>query len=497
MDSEESLEQLASRIQDRSLDANPEIVRQAGYRVVDWIVERLARVRESDLGRELSREETEKLLREAMPEEPSDFVSVLEEYARKVAPNAIQLDHPRFFAFIPSAPSYVSILADALAAGANVFAGTWLESSGPSQVELVVLDWFKDMLGLPAKAGGLLVSGGSVANLTALAVARHAALNDEVQGAMVYFSEQTHASVDRALRLLGIPARQVRRLRTDNQLRLDVARLSEQIRKDRHAGLRPFAVVANAGTTNTGAVDPMPEIAAIAREHGLWFHVDAAYGGFAALTARGRKLLAGIEHADSVVLDPHKWFYCPYEAGCVLVRERRLMPETFRILPDYMRDVAREDREVNFCDYGVQLTRGSRALKVWMSVKTYGARRLREIIDQCLDLTEYAFLLFQQSPHLEVVTPPSLGVFTFRYVPRHLPVPGSDAEASLNRLNEDLVARVIASRKLMLSSTRLDGRHVLRFCVLNHRTRKEDIREALRLIEHFGREAEESVGRMT
>lgn len=493
MDLEIPLEQLETRIRDVSLDLDPESMRQAGYRVVDWIVNRLAGLRESTLGQELSRDETEKLLREPMPEQPSNFNQVFDEYQHRVAPNVIQLDHPRFFAFIPSAPNFISILADALVAGTNVFAGTWLESSGPSQVELVVIDWFKQMLGLPPAAAGLLVSGGSVANLTALAVARRAVLNDQTDKAVVYFSDQTHASVDRGLRILGIQSRQLRRIPTDSEFRINTAELAEQIQQDREAGLRPFVVIATAGTTNTGAIDPLADIAAIAREHSLWFHVDAAYGGFAALTPRGQELLRGIEHADSVVLDPHKWFYCPFEAGCVIVRDGRLMRETFRILPEYMRDVAREEREVNFCDYGLQLTRSFRALKVWMAVKTYGARRFREVIDQCLDLAEYAARLFQKSPRVAILTRPQLGIFTFRYVPPKLPGNEQDAETFLNRLNEMLAARIISSRKLMLSSTHLGSQYALRFCVLNHRTRKEDVREALRLIEQFGREAEESV----
>lgn len=358
-------------------------------------------------------------------------------------------------------------------------------------MEIVVIDWFKQMLGLPAEAAGLLVSGGSVANLTALAVARYALLNDRPGGAIVYLSDQAHAAVDRGLRILGFETSQLRRVATDAEYRLKPAALEEAVRNDRPAGRRPFAVIASAGTTNTGAVDPMVNIAAIARDHGLWCHIDAAYGGFAALTERGRKLLAGIEMADSVVLDPHKWFYCPFEAGCVIVRDGGLMRRTFRILPEYMRDVAREDREVNFCDYGLQLTRSFRALKVWMAVKTYGARRFREIIDQCLDLTEYAARIFRNSPHIQLMTCPQLGVFTFRYLPEKVPGGETDREAYLDRLNEKLEAKIIASRKLMLSSTRLGPRTVLRFCVLNHRTRKEDLREALRLIEQFGREVAE------
>ena len=486
-----SLEQLEARIDDASLDFDPELMRRAGYQVVDWIVERLQNLRANPLGRELDRAETESLLREPMPEEGRSFDAVFAEYTQKVAPNAFSLDHPSFFAFIPSAPSFVSILADTLAAGTNVFAGTWVESCGPSQVELVVMDWFKDMLGLPDTAAGLLVSGGSVASLTALAVARRAMLNDETRDARVYLSDQTHAAIDRALRILGISVTQLRRIPTDASFRIDTLELVRAIRSDLAAGLRPFAVVGNAGSTNTGAVDPLASLAEIARAHSLWFHVDAAYGGFAALTDRGRRSLSGIEQADSLALDPHKWFYCPFEAGCVLVRNGSLMPETFRIMPEYMVDVARQDREVNFCDYGLQLTRSFRALKVWMALKTYGARRFRQIIDRCLDLTEYAARWFGRSPRIELVTRPQLGIFTFRYVPERLPA--SNTQAYLNRLNEKLVAKITASRRLMLSSTRLGSQTVLRLCVLNHRTRKEDIKEALSLIEQLGRETEASL----
>jgi glutamate/tyrosine decarboxylase-like PLP-dependent enzyme len=492
MDSDTFLQQLEERIDDSSLDLDPTLMREAGYLVVDWIVGRLQNLRTSPLGRELNREQAEALLREPMPEEGSSFERVFEEYTEKVSPNAISLDHPRFFAFIPSAPNFVSILADWLVTGSNVFAGTWLESSGPSQVELVVIDWFKEMLGLPQSAAGLLVSGGSVASLTALAVARHAVLSDETGQARVYVSDQTHASIDRGLRVLGIAAGQIRRVPTDASFRMDTVALVRAIRSDRAAGLRPFVVVANAGTTNTGAVDPINLIAEIAGEHSLWLHADAAYGGFAALTERGRRKLSGIERADSVVLDPHKWLYCPFEAGCVLVRNGGLMRETFRIMPEYMVDVAREEREVNFCDYGLQLTRSFRALKVWMALKAYGARRFRHIIDRCLDLADYAGRLLQRAAEIELVTPPELGIVTFRYVPRKLPA--GDPQEYLNRLNETLVAGIMASRRLMLSSTRLGSRTVLRLCFLNHRTRKEDVQEALRLILQLGREAQARLG---
>jgi glutamate/tyrosine decarboxylase-like PLP-dependent enzyme len=492
MNDQNSLEELEARIHDISLDLDPQTMRQAGYQVIDYLVDRVVSLRNRPLGRELSREETEALLREALPENPIAFEEVFAKFCRDVAPNSVPLDHPRFFAFIPSAPSFISILGDMLTAGTNVFAGTWFESSGPSQVEILVVDWFKQMLGLPSETSGLMVSGGSVANLTALAVARHAILKDNAENAVVYLSAHAHTAIDRGLRILGIREERWRRVPTDAQYRMLPEGLDSLMSADLAAGLRPLAVVASAGTTGTGAVDPLDEIARVAHAHSAWFHVDGAYGGFAALTERGRQLLSGIEQADSVVLDPHKWFYCPIEAGCVLVREGHLMRETFRIQPDYMRDAAREEKEINFCDYGLQLTRSFRALKVWMAVKTYGAGRLRKVIDQCLDLTEYAAQLFAQSPRFEIVTAPSLGVFTFRYVPARLPV-GIEREGYLNKLNDSLTARIIGSRRIMLSSTRLDGRHVLRFCVLNHRSRKEDIRAAREIIMELGEEVEQTM----
>jgi len=492
MKDQASFNELEMRIRDVSLDLHPEAMRRAAHRVADYVVDRIVNLRESTLGQELHREETEALLREPLPENPMDFDEVFAKFARDVVPYSIPLDHPRFFAFVPSAPSFISILGDMLAAGTNVFAGTWFESAGPSQVEILVIDWFKQILSLPPETSGLLVSGGSVASLTALAVARRVMLGDVTQNAVVYLSAHAHTAIDRGLRILGIGEPQWRRIPTDAQFRMQPQALAAQIREDLKAGFRPMAVVASAGTTSTGAIDPLDAVAQVARENAVWFHVDAAYGGFAVLTARGRELLRGIEQADSVVLDPHKWFYCPIEAGCVLVREGRQLLETFRILPDYMLDVEREEREVNFCDYGLQLTRGFRALKVWMAVKTYGIGRIREIISQCLDLAEYAVLFFQQIPQIEIVTPPSLGVFTFRYVPAATPV-GDQRETFLNRLNDALVARIIASRMLMLSSTRLERRHVLRFCVLNHRSRKEDVRAARDTILQLGSEVEKDL----
>ena len=278
MNDQNSLEALEARIHDISLDLDPQTMRQAGYRVIDYLVDRVVSLRNRPLGRELSREETEALLREALPENPTAFEEVFAKFCRDVAPNSVPLDHPRFFAFIPSAPSFISILGDILTAGTNVFAGTWFESSGPSQVEILVVDWFKQMLGLPSETSGLMVSGGSVANLTALAVARHAMLKDNVEKAVVYLSAHAHTAIDRGLRILGIREEQWRRVPTDAQYRMLPEGLDSLMSADLATGLRPLAVVASAGTTSTGAVDPLDEIARVAHAHSAWFHVDGAYG---------------------------------------------------------------------------------------------------------------------------------------------------------------------------------------------------------------------------
>jgi len=327
-----------------------------------------------------------------------------------------------------------------------------------------------------------------VANLTALVVARHTKLNDEMDGAVIYASDQAHSSVERAARILGFRAEQVNRVPTDADYRFETGELERRIEADRREGRRPFCVIANGGTTNTGAVDALDQVAEVAQRCGLWFHVDAAYGGFAMLTERGRRWLRGIERADSVTLDPHKWLYAPFEAGCIIFRDARQARAVFHLLPDYLQDMPREVENVNFYDYGVQLTRGFRALKLWMALRFYGLETYRALVERSLDLAELAALLMHGSPVIEVFNEPQLGVVCFRYVPLGFTPNNAEDEARLDRLNARLVERVIASGEAVVSSTRLGGRFAIRFCVLNHRTQISDIERALALIERLGNE---------
>ena len=464
-----------------TLELTPEKMRALGYLVVDTIVEHFEKLREQPAGHRGSRQALEAALREPLPEQGTDPAGLVQFLRQQVFSNMLHVDHPRFFAFVPGPSNFVGVMADALASGFNGFVGTWFSGAGMAQVELVTIDWLRQLCGLPETAGGLFVSGGSMANLTALAAARHARLNDEFQDAMVYFSDQTHSSVERGLRVLGFQARQLRRLPCDDGFRLDLAALEEAVAADRAAGRTPFCVVANAGTTNTGAVDPLPELARFCREEGLWLHADGAYGAAAVLSEKGRALLGGLELVDSLSLDPHKWLFQPFEIGCVLLRDADLLKETFRILPEYLRDVYRGEEEVNFCDRGVQLTRNFRALKLWMSLKTFGLAAFREAVEWGITLAELAERRLRQAGGFEIVTPAQLGVVSFRFV-------GSGGSAEeLEEINQRLVGEMIADGYAVLTSTVLRGQTVLRLCTINPRTTEEEIDETIRRIERLGR----------
>jgi aromatic-L-amino-acid decarboxylase len=424
----------------------------------------------TSVGRCAAPAQMQALLQEPLPEEGRGFAAVLEEFRAKVAPYALRPHHPRFLAFIPTAPSWVAILADWLSAGMNYFAGVWLEAAGPTQVELQVLDWFKAILGYPAAAQGILTGGGSEANLTALVVARNRLTWPERGRAVLYVSAERHWSVDRAAMVIGLHPEQVRVVAADVEGRFEVAALAEAIAADRRDGRIPWAVVASAGTTNTGAVDPLDALAALCREQRLWLHVDAAYGWPAALVAEGRRLLRGIDRADSITLDPHKWFAQTFEAGCLLVREGALLPETFALRPDYLQDVT-AGGEVNFADRGIALTRRFRALKIWFSIKVLGLDWFRRLVERCLDLADYAEARLQRLPEFEIVSPRRLSIVAFRLKP---PAPAAQA-AALDELNLRLVQQLRDSGAGFISTTRLGGRVALRLCFINWRTTAGDV----------------------
>src|SRR5437763_4654275 len=367
-----------------------EEMREFGYRVVDLLAEHFADVREERVGSKADPAKLIPLFADDPPELGRDPNELLAQLERDVLPNNLHVDHPRFFAFVPGPNNFVSTMADALAAGFNIFNGTWFGGSAAAAVELGVVRWLSRICEFPATAGGLFISGGSMANLTALVAARHALLQDRIDGATVYFSDQTHSSVERALRVIGFLPEQLRKLGSDGNFRLSIQNLRGAMADDRAKGLRPFCVIANAGTTNTGAIDPLNELADLAATEKTWLHVDGAFGAAAILSGRGQELLRGMERADSISLDPHKWLFQSFECGCVLVRDAALLKSAFQIKADYLRDVHREIEEINPCDYGIQLTRSFRALKVWLSLETFGLAAFREALTRGFELAEIA-----------------------------------------------------------------------------------------------------------
>jgi aromatic-L-amino-acid/L-tryptophan decarboxylase len=459
------------------LGLDPETMRRLGYQTVDLLVDRWVGLHEQPVLRRGTPTELARRLTGSPPEGPQSFERILEQLGSDVLPFVSHNDHPAFFAYIPGCGTWPGVLGDLVASACNLEASSWVQAAGPSQLELVVLGWFKQWIGYPEEAAGVLVSGGSAANLTALACAREALLGAMSDRVVAYLSDQAHSSMARAARVLGFRPNQVRVLPVDDGYRMRPEALAAAMAADLRAGRRPLFVAASAGATSTGAVDPLPELAALCRERGVWFHVDAAYGGFAALTERGRRWLAGMELADSVTLDPHKWLYQPFECGCLLVREGQRLHEAFRIQPVYLKDTEAAELEVNFSDLSVQLSRTSRALKLWMSLRYFGIDAFRAAIDGSIDLALFAQARIEASAQLELLTPAKLGVVCFRRRPE-----GMD-EDRLERLNQQLAEGLAASGQGLVSSTRLRGRFALRMCVLNHSSRTQDVERVLHWFE--------------
>jgi aromatic-L-amino-acid/L-tryptophan decarboxylase len=429
------------------LSLPPDEMRRLGYRVVDRIVDHLAELRDLPPIRTGDAAQLRATLGGPPPEAPGDPDATLDALFEQVLPFMQHPDHPRFFARIGSPSNFMSVLGDLAASGYNVFTGSWTGSAGPSTVELVVLDWLRSLCGMPEGTEGVLVTGGSVASLVGLAAARTA------KGpGVLYVSPEGHASVARAARILGLEPRVLPALTAD------------AVRAAAQDDTAPICVAATAGTTSTGAVDPLDELADACAELGLWLHVDGAYGAPAVLTDKGRAALAGLERADSLVLDPHKWLFQPYEIGCVLVRDGELLERTFALSGVYLRDTL--GGEVNFRDRSVQLTRGGRALKLWLSIRVFGLAAFRDAIAHGIALAEHAEAVLRDRPGWEVVSPAQLAVVCFRR-------DGDD------ELQTRLAAAMVADGYAAPSTTEVDGRVALRMCTINPRTTVNEIEETI------------------
>jgi aromatic-L-amino-acid/L-tryptophan decarboxylase len=446
-------------VAESGLDLTPEKMRELGYAAVDAVVEHLTALRSGPTFTAPPADLAERIV-EPAPEDGSDPVELLGWLRSEVLSAGVRNHHPGMFAFIPVAPTFPGVVADMLAAGMNVFAGSFQSGPGASVVELEVLGWFRELLGLAPAADGVIASGGSTANLVGLAVARDRR-PEGGPGRVAYLTSEAHSSIGRALRLLGME--RVREVEMDERFRMQPAALADAMAADAAAGLVPWCVIAAAGTTNTGAVDELPALRRVADEHGAWLHVDGAYGGFLALTERGRAAMPGLELADTLVLDAHKSLYCPLLAGIVFARDGDDLERTFTVRPAYLKDMDRYGG-VNFADRGIELSRPFRALKVWLTVKTFGMREIRAALDRSLDLGLLAARLIDESSRLELVTGPSLGVVNFRSTA------GVDVE--------QMMAEVISAGGY-ISATTVNGERTARICALGHRSDEAALRSVV------------------
>jgi len=473
-----------------SLQFDSEEMREFGYRVIDKLVDYYASRAERPVAEKLDYDALDAILHEPMPREGSPWRDVLEQFERQVVDSTNHVDHPRFFAYIPLANNFVSVMADALAAGYNIFNAVWLQGPGAAQIERLTVGWLRQIFGFPPGAGGAFVSGGSVANLTALAVARHVQMGGDMQGAVVYCSDQIHFAISRGLRVLGYTPEQLRKIPSDENYRLSLPMLEEAVAADRAAGRRPFCAVATAGTTNTGAVDPLDALADLCQQENLWLHVDGAYGAPAMLTEKGKRALKGLARADSLALDAHKWLFQPIECGVVLVRDRRWLPQTFKETSEVLKDMQSEGEELNFMYQGIQLTRQFRALKLWLSFKVFGLDAISQAIAAGFENAELAERLLREAGCWAIVTPAQMAILTFRYRPAN----GDDLLA--DRVTQELVGRLLEDGYAFASGTRLRGRPVMRMCCNNPRATASDLEKTIQLMTRLAVDLETAIVEM-
>ncbi|KAF2242257.1 PLP-dependent transferase [Trematosphaeria pertusa] len=412
---------------------------------------------------------------------PQDIDQVLRE-AFEIFDHRLRTNHPRFFSFIPSPASPLSFLGDSLTSSFNTFAGCKLEGAGPSAIEKSLIEWLAERVGLPDTAGGVFVSGGSMANLTAIAVARDQIVpcGKEALG-VAYVTDQTHSSVAKALRILGFRGHQIWRLPADEKFRMDPQTLQRAIHEDREAGRVPFVVIATCGTTNTGSVDPLSDISSICRKERLWMHVDGAYGASASLSASHRHMVSGLELADSISWDAHKWLFQTYGCGLILVRDKKHLLDSFATDAEYMRDITEEQDVPNFWNYGIELTKPARAMKLWFTMRVLGVDTLGRMIDQGFHLAERAEQELRKRRDWEITSPACMAILTFRFAP------SGKSERGMDALNVALSKRLLEENVAGILTTELRGRVVLRICPINPRLSGEEMAdtiERLDLIAH-------------
>ena len=470
--------------------------RQLGHRLVDRIAVRLRAVPAGPVNRDQSPEQVRAALGLGgpLPEAGMDVGALLDETTERLFEHSLHNGHPRFFGYITSSPAPIGMFADLLASAVNANVGAWLLSPAASEIEAETVRWIASLIGYPQDCGGLMVSGGNAANQVCLLAARAALAGWDIRARglaagrpmRLYTSAETHTWVQKTADEAGLGTDAIRWIPTGSDLRMDLAALRRKIAEDRAAGDLPFLVIGTAGSVSTGAVDPLAEISRCCREERLWFHVDGAYGGFAAGVPGASGDLLAFRDADSVALDPHKWLYAPLEASCALVRDAEALRAAFSYQPAYYH---LEQRAINYLDYGPQNSRGFRALKVWMALRQVGAAGYREMIAEDIRLSNQLAAAIDRHPEMERFTQ-SLSITTFRYVPSELRalIGEGETEQHLDALNRELLDRMQRSGEAFVSNAVVNGRYLLRACIVNFNTDRTDVEAVPQIVARLGRE---------
>lgn len=452
------------------LDPSPEQMRSMGADAVEHVIAFIQGLEEAPTDNLDGAMELARSLRASPPETGGDFDELMGEFLGAMA-KAREYAGPGYLAYIPGGGLYTSALGEFLARSYNRFVGLWLQGPAAIAIEENVTRWLCDLFAFPPEAQGILTSGGSLANLSAVVTARHAKLGEEFADGTYYVSEQAHASVTKAATIAGFSRKNLRVVPTDAGLRMDVDALASMITEDRRAGARPFLVVPSAGTTNTGAVDPIEAIADVAATEGMWMHVDGAYGGFFQLTDRGQRAFAGVERADSVTLDPHKGMFLPYGTGALVVRDAEAMRDAHFEGAAYLQDLPPSGELPNYSEYSLELSREFRGMRVWMPLKLHGVDAFRSALDEKLDLARHLADALRDDRNVELCWEPELSVVPFRL-----------ADVDDDERQQAFLERINASQRVFLSSTRVHGRYVLRACILSHRTHRDRVDECIEIV---------------
>jgi glutamate/tyrosine decarboxylase-like PLP-dependent enzyme len=499
----ETGEEMSSRMEatvaaDRAapLEMRPEAFRALGHRLVDRIADYLSTLADRPVAPgEEPAEVRAALGGSGLPSRGEDPAALLDEAGDLLFEHSLFNGHPRFWGFVTSSAAPIGMLADLLASAVNPNVGGWVLAPIATEMEAQTVRWIAELLGFPPDCGGLLVSGGNMANMIGFWAARRAKLGPHVRSGgvpdsprpRVYVSRETHTWIEKAADLSGMGTDAIRWIETDAELRIDTMALRAQIAEDQKAGDLPLLVVGTAGTVSTGAIDPLPELAAICRENGLWFHVDGAYGAPAVLVPGAPSDLRGIADADSMAIDPHKWLYAPLEAGCALVRDKDLLRDAFTYHPPYYPEQDHSaEAPLMYYEYGPQNSRGFRALKVWLAMRQAGTEGYARMIGEDIALARKLYEDAVLHPELEAFTQ-GLSITTFRFVPAGLDTAAAGAEEYLNELNRAIMEGIQQGGEAFVTNAVIDGRYLLRACIVNFRTTAADIAALPGIVARMGR----------